>query len=99
MYCFEVKDTFLVFISCKSTDSLKKPSGRDRRGRGGGDRWVERSQAEEMLNKESTIWTIGEQRQKQSEVWRLSCLRNFQHTLRTIIEDSFPNFSISFSEH
>lgn len=52
-----------------------------------------------MLNKESTIWTIGEQRQKQSEVWRLLCLRNFQHTLRTIIEDSFPNFSISFSEH
>lgn len=52
-----------------------------------------------MLNKESTIWTIGEQRQKQSEVWRLSCLRNFQHTLRTIVEDSFPNFSISFSEH
>lgn len=35
MYCFEVKDTFLVFISCKSIDSLKKPSGRDRRGRGG----------------------------------------------------------------
>lgn len=84
MYCFEVKDTFLVFISCKSADSQKKPSGRDRRGRGE-DRWVERSQAEEMLNKESTIWTIGEQRQKQSEVWRLSRLRNFQHTLRTII--------------
>ena len=56
------------FLSVVKGQTLRKGPLGEIAEEWGRDRWMEGSQGEDMLNKESTMRTNGEQRQKQSEV-------------------------------